>query len=153
MFGTMARRAMLTAATAALIAGLGASSALATTTLSVPGTANLIGKVVVQVPVTATCGPFDPAPAFFSFGTSVTVTQAHGKLIAQGSGLAGVNTTGQSVPVVCDGTPQSFVVNVPANTSGPPFKKGTAVVSATATAGAFPTFESASVGPQTIKLR
>jgi hypothetical protein len=153
MFGLTARRALLTAATTAVIGGLGASSALATTTLSVPATADLIGKVVVQVPVTATCGPFDPPPSFFSFGTSVTITQAHAKEIAQGSGLAGVNTTGQSVPVVCDGTPQSFVVNVAANPSGPPFKNGTAVISATATAGAFPTFESASVGPQTIKLR
>jgi hypothetical protein len=152
MFGITARRAAITAATSALIGGLGASSALATTTLSVGGTADLIGKVVVQVPVTASCGPFGPGLPF-SFGTSVTVTQARAKEIAQGSGFAGTNTTGQSVPVVCDGTPQSFVVNVAANPSGPPFKNGTAVISATASAGAFPTFESASVGPQTIRLR
>ena len=94
---------------------------VATTTVSVAGTAQLIGKVVAQVPVTATCGPFDPALPF-SFGTSVTLTQAPAKEIAQGSAFVGVNTTGQTVPVRCDGTPQSFVVSVSANPSGPPFK-------------------------------
>jgi hypothetical protein len=146
-----ARRALLTVATAALIGGLGASSALATTTISVGGTANLIGKVVAQVPVTVTCGPFDPTLPF-SFSTSVTLTQARAKEIAQGSAFVGVNTTGTPVAVTCDGTPQSFLVTVNANPSGPPFKNGTAVVSATATAGAFPTFESASTGPLTIRL-
>jgi hypothetical protein len=152
MFRRTARRALLTAGTSALVAGLGASSALATTTISVGGSADLIGKVVAQVPVTATCGPFDPALPF-SFSTSVTLTQARAKEIAQGSAFVGVNTTGQTVPVVCDGTPQSFTVTVNANPSGPPFKNGTAVVSAFASAGAFPTFEQAQAGPQTIRLR
>ncbi len=152
MLRLTARRALLTVATAALIGGLSASSALATTTLTVGGTANLIGKVVAQVPVTATCGLFDPTLPF-QFSTAVTLTQARAKEIAQGSGFVGVNTTGTTVPVVCDGTPQSFVMNINANPSGPPFKNGTAVLSAFASAGAFPTFESASVGPQTIRLR
>ena len=152
MFRRMARRAALTAGAAALVGAIGAPSAFATTTVSVAGTAQLIGKVVAQVPVTATCGPFDPALPF-SFGTSVTLTQARAKEIAQGSAFVGVNTTGQTVPVRCDGTPQSFVVSVSANPSGPPFKNGTAVVSAFASAGAFPTFEQAQAGPQTIRLR
>ena len=73
MFRLTARRALLTAAASALVAGVGASSALATTTISVGGSADLIGKVVAQVPVTATCGPFDPTLPF-SFGASVTIT-------------------------------------------------------------------------------
>jgi hypothetical protein len=150
MFRVTPRRALLTAATAALIGGVGASSALATTTVSIGQSANLLNRVVAQVPVTFTCGPF-PEP--FSFGVSVTVSQAVGKQIAQGQAFAGINTTALPVAITCDGTPQSLVLNVPANPSGPPFKNGKAVVSAFASGGAFPTLEQASAGPQAIQLR
>jgi hypothetical protein len=150
MFKVTPRRALLTAATAALIGGAGASSALATTTISVGPSANLLNRVVAQVPVTVSCGPF-PEP--FSFGASVSVTEAVGKQIAQGGAFAGINTTGLPVAITCDGTPQSLVLNVQANPSGPPFKKGKAVVSAFASGGAFPAFEQASAGPQAIQLR
>jgi|tagenome__1003787_1003787.scaffolds.fasta_scaffold20765332_2 hypothetical protein len=150
MFRVMTRRALLTAATAAIIGGVGASSALATTAVSVGPSADLLNRVVAQVPVTVSCGPF-PGP--FNFSVSVTVTEAVAKQIAQGTAFAGVNTNGAPLALTCDGTPQSIVMNVPANPSGPPFKKGKGVVSASAAGGSFPTFEQASAGPQAIQLR
>jgi hypothetical protein len=152
MFRRTTRRVVLAVGAAVLTGAIGAPSALATTTIAVGGTADLIGKVVAQVPVTASCGPFDPALPV-SFSASVTVTQARAKEIAQGSGLVGINTTGTQVSFVCDGAPHSLTVTVNANPAGPPFKNGTAVVSAFANAGVFPTFETASTGPVTIRLR
>jgi hypothetical protein len=148
MFRFTARRVLLTGSIAALVAGFAATSAFATTTIAVGPSAGLVGKVVAQVPTTVACGPFE----VFSAGGSVTVSQARGKQIAQGSGFFGP-TTGNQVAIACDGRPQTLTIAVPANASGPPFKKGTAVASAFFSAGAFPTFESATAGPVTIRLR
>lgn len=148
-----ARHAALTGGVAVLVAAFAASPALATTTVSVGPSADLIGKVSAQVPVTATCGPLDPTLPF-SFSASVTLTQARAKEIATGIASVGTGlTTSTPVSVVCDGTPQTFTVTVNANTSGPPFKNGQAVVQAFAFTFISPTFEQATTGPQTIRLR
>jgi hypothetical protein len=96
--------------------------------------------------VTVTCGPYEVPPTFSSL--SVQLSQAVKKQIAQGGAFPGMGTAF----LACDGAPHTYTANVMANPSGPPFRKGDALITASAgVSGA--TFESGSVGPQVIRLR
>jgi len=97
--------------------------------LSVVPDATLTAKLEVQVTVTASC------PAGWStMGSSVVVEQAVGKSIAHGTGY---------LPYFqCTGTDQVIPVIILADPSGPPFKKGTAIVSATFSAFDYTTYSS-----------
>jgi hypothetical protein len=105
-----------------------ASTASAASTISIPSTLNLTSKVLVNVPVTYNCPQFPPSffPPFSS--GSVSVQQAVGQAIAQGS---------TSLALTCDGTTHTAVAGVTAGTSGPfpttgalPFHGGPAIAQA-----------------------
>jgi hypothetical protein len=149
------RRLAVAVGAAACLAGIVAGSASAATTVAV-GDATLIGKVVAQVPVTVSCGPLDP----FAVSGTVTVQQARNKQIAHGQAFYSAGQQfagfGTPVPIVCDGTAQRFMVAVSADTSGPPFKTGTAVAAASVTLSDPATFQlvdSAATGAVEIRLR
>lgn len=138
------------------------ASASAAMTVSL-GEPNLSSRVAISVPVTVSCGPFDPALTHFSSGASVSVEQAAGSRIARGNGM-----TFSSLPdllFACDSAAHTFAVNVLADTNGPPFHGGPAVLVATAAAGAgIPcspdsttcffggTSQTAATGPTTLNL-
>jgi hypothetical protein len=104
-------------------------------------TATLQSRVLLTVPVTVTC---DPVGDFFSM-SFVSVEQASGTKIASGSGFLPT--------VTCDSAPHTYGVSVLANTTGPPFHGGQAVVSASVSLfGSFGS-EGGSAGPQTILVR
>ena len=149
------RRLAVAFGAAACLAGIVAGSASAATTIAV-GDATLIGKVVAQVPVTVSCGPLDP----FAVSGTVTVQQARNKQIAHGQAFYSAGQQfagfGTPVPIVCDGTAQRFMVAVSADTSGPPFKNGTAVATASVALSDPATFQlvdSAATGAVEIRLR
>ena len=82
-------------------------------------TATLTNRVAVSVPVQIAC----PTDAGFPEENSLVLLQAVGRSIAHGTGaIAGL---------VCDGTPHDYTVGALADPSGPPFKKGRAVVQMT----------------------
>ena len=104
--------------------------------------AELVNRVLVQVPVTGTCTPPNGAVSTFD-DLSVMVQQAFGKALATGFGFT-------SVP--CDGTP--FTINVGVTTGGPvAFHNGSAVAQASLFAS-FSDGTSVTVGngPLTIKI-
>ena len=88
-------------------------------TITVGARGELLARgVAATVPVEITCGPLD-----------VDFTDAHAELqqavrhqIAHGFGF------NPEQPIVCDGTPHPSTFTVLADTSGPPFRKGDAVV-------------------------
>jgi hypothetical protein len=147
-------RLAVAAVAAACLAGTAASSAAAANTISV-GNATLLGDVVAQVPGTLTCGPLDA----FSVNGSVTIQQARNKAIGHGQAFfftrPAIGQVGTPSPIVCDGTPQHVTVPVSADDSGPPFKNGTAVVTAdvqVADPTTFQLVDSATTGPTEIRL-
>jgi hypothetical protein len=112
-------RLALVVPTLAIMAVASATVALADNgvNVSVDPTATLTAKVEVMVTVTASC----PSGSF-PMDNSVTIEEAVGKSIASGTGyMAGIQ---------CTGTSQVIPVTILADSAGPPFKKGTAVVSA-----------------------
>jgi hypothetical protein len=129
-------RAVLVTAVVAVIAASVAGLARAAVTLSV-GEPDLQAGVLVTVPVTVTCSPFDPTLTLFSSAVIVQVEQANKQRIAFGTGIAGGSMNPPQVAFPCDGNPATVSVNVLANTNGAPFKKGKAAftVSAFASAG------------------
>ena len=147
-------RLAVAAVAAACLAGTAVSSAAAATTISV-GNATLLGGVVAEVPVTLTCGPLDA----FTVSGSVTIQQARNKAIAHGQSFfftgPAIGQVGTPSVIVCDGTPQHLTVSVSADNSGPPFKNGTAVVTAAVQVVDPTTFQlvdSATTGPTEIRL-
>jgi len=116
-------------------------------TLAVGSTAQLVAGVEVDVPITVNCAPLPPPSS--SGMSSFVIEEAVGESIAFGSGIP--------PPLTCDGTDHSAVVKVIANTSGPPFRRGKAVVTIAVVqlCENSPPFacESASVGPQTITIK
>lgn len=138
----------LTSMSIALAAGPASASA-ATTMSDLPAEAPLVDKLYVPITTTISCSPASAFPGLPALpGTlSVTIRQVvQGKSIAYGTGMA---------TVTCDDTPHETTAHVfpsggPSGASqSPPFKKGTAVISAT-----FGNFGSSlSVGPQSIRLR
>lgn len=129
-------RAVLVTVVVALIAASAAGLARAAVTMSV-GQPDLQAGVLVTVPVTVTCSPFDPALTLFNSSVSVQVEQANKQRIASGTGSVG-GMANPSAPVAfpCDGNPATVSVNVLANPNGAPFKKGKAAFTASAFASA-----------------
>jgi hypothetical protein len=128
-------RAVLVTAVVAVIAASVAGLARAAVTLSV-GEPDLQAGVLVTVPVTVTCSPFDPTLTLFSSSVIVQVEQANKQRIAFGTGVVGGLMNPPQVAFPCDGNPATVSVNVLANTSGAPFKKGKAAFTASAGASA-----------------
>jgi hypothetical protein len=109
--------------------------------------ATLTARVLVTVPVTVTCGPFDQF--FGAMSNSVTVEQAAGNGIATG--------TGSIADLVCDGTPHTSQAGVLAAPTSKPFHGGSAVASASLVVngiigGQF-VFDFGQAGPQVIAIR
>ena len=132
----MVTRTILVAAAAAVFAGSTAAVASADMTMSV-GAPRVGGRVLMTVPLTITCSPFDPTLTVISAGAFVSVEQASGQSIAQGFGSVGGSMGFPQIAYNCDGTPQNVPVLVQANPNGPPFHGGPASfrISAGANAG------------------
>ena len=130
------RAGLLGAVTLATVAlGAMAGTARADMSLSL-GQPDLQAGVLIVVPMTVSCSPFDPSLTMASSGAFVTVEQAVSKsAIAHGSG--GAPAMGDN-PILypCDDSPHTLALNVFADTSGPPFRKGPAVFSVSASAAA-----------------
>jgi hypothetical protein len=145
MTGAFRRGAALLAVSAATALGV-AAPASAAMTVSVPATADLSAKLLVKVPVTVTCGPMDVTGS----SLQVQLSEAVKKDIAHGSAFLGGMFGG--LQFTCDGAPHPYPVTIVADPSGAPFKRGNAVI--TATAFVFgTTSDQGSVGPQVIALR
>jgi hypothetical protein len=76
----MVSRTILVAAAAAVIAGSVAAAANADMQMTV-GAPTLGGKVLITVPLTITCSPFDPSLTPISSSAFVSVEQASGRSI------------------------------------------------------------------------
>jgi hypothetical protein len=116
-------RLALVVPTLAIMAVASATVALADNgvNVSVDPNATLTAKVEVVVTVTASC----PSGSF-PMNNSVVIEEAVGRSIARGTGyMAGLQCTGAS---------QVIAVTILADPTGPPFKKGTAIVSASLSA-------------------
>ena len=148
---------------AALVLACGVTAATAQATTISLGAPSLSGRVAITEPLTVSCSPFDPSLTLFSEGVNVSVEQASGRSIAHGSGFAGSFLP--TLMFACDGSQNTVPVTVLADTGGPPFHGGTAVISASASASAgtpcFPgstncffnlTSQSASTAPTTLHL-
>jgi hypothetical protein len=123
-----------------------APAAAATVGITLGSPATLTARVLVTVPVTVTCGPFDQFLGAMS--NNVTVEQASGNGIATG--------TGSIADLVCDGTPHTSQAGVLAASTSRPFHGGSAVASAFLTVdgiigGQF-VFDSGQAGPQVIAI-
>jgi len=113
-------RLALVVPTLAIMAVASATAALADNgvTVSVDPNATLTAKVEVVVTITASC----PSGAWVMDQT-VTIEEAVGKSIAHGMSW--------SMPgIQCTGASQVIPVAILADPTGPPFKKGTAIVTA-----------------------
>ena len=119
--------------TACVLSTAAASTASAAMTASL-GAPSLSARVAVNVPVTVSCDPFDPSLTLVEGGAFLTVEQASGSSIAHGSNFSGGFVP--DVPFVCDSAPHKFTATVVADTSGPPFHGGSAIISGSASAGA-----------------
>lgn len=127
------RAVLVGSVTAAVLAG--STAAASAMTMSV-GDSSLTAKVLVSVPVTVSCSPFDPALTPVNSGAFVSIEQAVGKSIARGSGSTSTPSFGAGLPFTCDGADHTVSVNVTADPAGPPFKRGSAVVRGGASASA-----------------
>jgi hypothetical protein len=128
MFATLRRLGAVTAVTATAFLG-STAAAQAAMTISL-GQPDLTAKVLVTLPVTVTCSPFDSTLVLFQSQLAVSVEQAAGQRIARG-----FRSAFNAVPA-CDGTPYTTDVAILADSLGPPFHGGRAVFSATASATA-----------------
>lgn len=147
MFGSV-RRAAVALNVVGVLMIVAPASASAAVTMSLPAKAELTAGVLVTVPVTVSCGPYEFTPS--RSGLSVTIRQASKKAIASGSAFTG----GFSSFLTCDGASHVYAIDVLAATSGPPFRKGDAVVQASAfVVTGCCTSDNASAGPQVIRLR
>lgn len=126
---------------AALAVSSGAAQAM---TVSV-GSPSLSARLLVTVPVTVSCSPFDPSLTLFSENVGATVEQASGRSIAHGSASQLVFQP-EPMLFVCDGTNTTIPVQVSADTTGVPFHAGKAIVSASAGAAAGTCFGSSCFG-------
>jgi hypothetical protein len=110
----------------ALLAVSGATAASAQAMTVTLGSASLSGRVAVTEPVMVSCTPFDPSLTVVGEGINVTIEQASGRSIAHGTGSSNEFGSGQLFP--CDNTSTTIPVAISADTSGPPFHGGTAVI-------------------------
>jgi hypothetical protein len=100
-------------------------------TITVAPTAQLSAHLLVAVSFQATCDPLGAAPERSGGGASIEQSVLHGSAIATGSGDFGFMADGSNL-IVCDGAPHSYDVQVVASPAGPPFRRGNAVVRASA---------------------
>jgi hypothetical protein len=136
-------RLALVVPTLAVIALASATVALADNgvSISIDPTATLTAKVEVRTTITTSC-----PSGWVTMPNSVTVEQAVGKSIARG--------TGYGPGVQCTGTDQAIPVTILADPTGPPFKNGTAVITASLSACNYATFTCGSATAYTtVKLR
>lgn len=137
--------------------------------VSVGSPITLVSGVFLAVPVNVSCPVLEaPFTGIFSDEISLSVTQKVGRELA--SGFGGVsfqspifNGVGVGIPVVCDGTPRTIMVNVfPNQPNSGPFHGGRAVASVSFRLGLYdpdnPNFFSidqnfTSSGPQSIGIR
>jgi len=143
------RSVVATASVSALALVLPAA-ATAAVTITLPARADLTAKILVTVPVTVTCGPY--TQPLNSTSVSLSIEQATSKGIAHGSAFRG-GFMDPTFALTCDGVAHVYSVALTADTSGPPFKNGNAIISGNA--GAFfdcCTGETGTTGPQPIKL-
>jgi hypothetical protein len=149
----------------ALVASTAPSTANAQGITITIGAPNLsIDRVLIEVPVTVSCQPFDATLTQVDAMVSVSVNQASGQKIAHGSGISS-GFLGTAMPFSCDGADHAVTVAVLADPAGPPFHGGPAVLMATAFASAgIPCFpdsttcfsifasQSGTFGPSTVSL-
>jgi hypothetical protein len=109
--------------------------------ISVAPAATLTAKLQVGLTVTTSC-----PSGWYIMGASVTVEQAVGKSIAHGTGF---------VPgVECTGADQVIPVSIVADPTGPHFKHGAAIVTASIYAYDYTTYMSGSATVNTaVKLK
>jgi hypothetical protein len=156
----MLRKVVPAAAVAAVCAATAASAQAMTVSLGQP---SLSARVAVTEPVSVSCTPFDPSLTLFSESVNVSIEQAAGQGIAQGSGS--VFGFLPVLPFPCDGTAHTVSVGILADPAGPAFHGGPAALSAGANVQAgtpcFPgstscffnlTGESATAGPTTLSM-
>jgi hypothetical protein len=124
---------LVPAAAAVLLVSAATASAAEALTIS-PGTPSLTGRVAITEPVTVTCSPFDPTLTLTFESISVQVEQAAGKAIARGTGAR--NSFPPTFLFPCDGSQSTVPITVYADPAGPPFHRGKAVFTETASAGA-----------------
>ena len=124
---------LLPAATAILAACAATTSAADAVTIT-PGKPSLTGRVAITEPVTVTCSPFDPTLTLDSESINVQVEQAAGKAIAHGTGFSSSFLPTLLFP--CDGSQSTVPITIYADPAGPPFHRGKAVFTETASAGA-----------------
>ena len=125
------RHVGLAGAACMLVLGITATTASAMT-LSL-GAPTLSNRILISVPATVSCDPFDASLTYFAYGVTVSVQQAAGREIARGTGAAGSFMDGL---IPCDSAPHTVDVNVSADPAGPPFHGGPASFSASAYADA-----------------
>jgi hypothetical protein len=110
----------------------------------------LTAHILVTVPVTVTCNPLDIPLSFAETGFQVEQAVDHGTAIAQASGYFAND------PSVCDGSPHTMVMQGLAVPSGPPFRRGNAILTATfsgCTQGFPQTCVNGTSGPTLVALR
>jgi hypothetical protein len=149
---------LLVSAVASLLAG--STSAASAMTMSL-GEPSLTAKVLVSVPLTVSCAPFDPSLTPFSSSAGVSIEQAVGKSIARGSGSL-FTSYPAALAFPCDNADHTVAVDVVADPAGPPFKRGAAVVRGSVFTSAAQqcgptcffnfTSQSATVGPTAMKI-
>jgi hypothetical protein len=128
MLATLRRLGAVTAVAAtALLGTAAAAQAAMNITLGQP---ELTSKVLITLPVTVNCSPFDSTLVLFQSQLLVRVEQASGRQIARGEGGAF-----DAVPA-CDNTAYTIDVPILADPAGPPFHGGTAVFSVSASVAA-----------------
>jgi hypothetical protein len=107
----------LPTATVVALSSVVLASADAGSSVSVAPTGQLTAHVEVVLTVTASC-----PSGWYTMGSQVTIEEAVNKEIAHGSTY---------IPgLQCTGAVQTYTVTILADPTGPPFKKGNAVVSA-----------------------
>jgi hypothetical protein len=150
MFGPFRRLAAVSGLAAALAVGVPASASAAVS-MSIADTAQLTAGILVTVPVTVTCGPYELPPS--TSGLSLTIRQAVKRQVATGTVFLG-GLMGPAFSLICDGAPRVYSVNVLPSPGSPPFRRGDAIADGRAFAQAgCCTQDVGTVGPQVIRLR
>ena len=121
-------------AAAAILAAFAATASTADALTISPGKPSLTGRVAITEPVTVTCSPFDPTLMLTSESINVQVEQAAGKAIAHGTDFS--SSFSPTVLFPCDGSQSTVPITIYADPAGPPFHRGKAVFTETASAGA-----------------
>jgi hypothetical protein len=134
MFNKQMTIGRLLPAAVAVLAGCGATASAAEALTISPGSPTLTGRIAITEPVMVTCSPFDPTLTLDSESLNVQVEQAAGKAIAHGTGFTSSFSPTSLFP--CDDSQSTVPITIYADPAGPPFHRGKAVFTETASAGA-----------------